>query len=96
LAPDVECTWFIDPPYQFGGEAYVMSSKKLDFEKLSIWIRTRNGQVIACENTKATWMNFIPIVKQRGSLKTTTEAIWTNEPTIYWNEQQSLFEKKSA
>jgi len=40
---------------------------------------SRNGQVIVCENTKADWMDFKPLKKMKGSLHTTTEAIWTNK-----------------
>ncbi len=85
-----EATWFIDPPYQFGGEAYKWSNKKIDFKHLAEWSRARHGQVIVCENTKAGWMDFKPIIKQRGSLYSTTEAIWTNEPTHFDNEQIKL------
>jgi site-specific DNA-adenine methylase len=38
-------TWFIDPPYQFGGHAYKCSNKKIDFNHLSPWSRDREGQV---------------------------------------------------
>ncbi len=89
--PNQPATWFIDPPYEFGGEAYVMSNKKINFSELGIWCRNRGGQIIVCENTKATWMDFKPIMKQRGSLKSTTEAIWSNEKTHYDNIQQTLF-----
>lgn len=90
MAPSVKATWFFDPPYQFGGHSYVFSNKLLDFGALADFIKTREGQVIVCENTKADWMDFKPIISQRGSLKTTTEAIWTNEPTIYDNQQLKL------
>lgn len=90
-APDLTATWFIDPPYQFGGQAYVMSSKKIDFPALSDWSQSRQGQVIVCENTKADWMAFKPIKEQRGSQFTTTEAMWTNLPTSYNSQQQTIF-----
>ncbi len=83
-------TWFIDPPYEFGGHSYKESNKNIDFPSLSLWCKQRQGQIIVCENTKATWMDFKPIKMQRGSLFSTTEAIWTNEHTIYDNEQQKL------
>jgi hypothetical protein len=91
LAPDLKCTWFIDPPYEFGGAAYVISSKRLSFPHLKKWILIREGQIIVCENTKATWMDFYPLIKQRGSVKTTTEAIWCNHLTGYEMQQQKLF-----
>lgn len=84
-------TWFIDPPYEFGGEAYKWSNKKIDFTHLADWSRARKGQVIVCENTKAAWMDFKPMIRQRGSLYSTTEAIWSNEKTAYDNEQTKLF-----
>lgn len=84
------CTWFIDPPYQNGGHVYPMGNKKIDFVSLANWCENRNGQVIVCENTKADWLKFIPLAKQRGSLNTTTEAIWTNYHTHFNNIQQQL------
>lgn len=85
-----KCTYFIDPPYQFGGNSYVHSNKKIDFTELGEWCKTRPGQVIVCENTKADWLPFIPIKLNRGSLFSTTEAIWTNYHTHYNNIQLQL------
>lgn len=85
-----ECTWFVDPPYQFGGHAYVENN--IDFPRLAVWCQERRGQTIVCENTKADWMQFNPMVKMfGGNMKFTTEAIWTNEKTVYNNLQQQLF-----
>lgn len=87
---NIEATWFIDPPYQFGGHAYVHS--KIDFGNLSSWCRNRKGQIIVCENTKADWLNFNPISKMRGAnMQFTTEAMWTNQPTSYNFKQTELF-----
>ncbi len=85
-----KATWFIDPPYQHGGHCYIHSNKKIDFIELSNWCKNRNGQVMVCENTKANWMDFSPLKKQRGSLKTTTEAIWLNEKSVFDNNQMEL------
>jgi site-specific DNA-adenine methylase len=90
-APDRKATWFIDPPYQHGGATYVKSNRHINFRELGEWCKLRQGQVIVCENTKADWMDFKPVKDQRGSLYTTTEAIWTNEPTLYDNIQLKLF-----
>lgn len=54
-------TWFIDPPYEFGGDVYIESNKAINFKHLAEWCKSRKGQVIVCENTKATWMDFKPI-----------------------------------
>lgn len=75
---NIEATWFIDPPYQFGGEYYRHSNKKIDYKDLRNWIESRRGQVIVCENTRADWMPFRPLKVMRGAMHTTTEAMWTN------------------
>jgi site-specific DNA-adenine methylase len=84
-------TWFIDPPYQQGGHEYIHGNKNIDYEKLSIWCKERRGQAIVCENTKSNWLPFLPMTKMRGSMFTTTEAIWSNEKTVYDNIQTVLF-----
>lgn len=84
---NVEATWFIDPPYQFGGHEYKCSNKNIDFPKLAEWCKNRNGQVIVCENTKADWLPFKPMVEMQGTMFKTTEAIWSNIKTNYDNEQ---------
>ncbi len=80
-----EATWFIDPPYQFGGEhQYKFGNKSMCFKSLSTWCKSRDGQVIVCENTKADWLPFLPVIGIQGVNQTnTTEAIWTNQPTSY-------------
>jgi site-specific DNA-adenine methylase len=90
---NLHCTWFIDPPYQFGGEhQYKFGNKSIDFNALAEWCKNRNGQVIVCENTKADWLVFKSMKAIQGANQTnTTEAIWSNLPTNYDNVQQSLF-----
>ena len=80
---NVDATWFIDPPYQFGGHEYKCSNKQIDFKKLANWIKSRDGHVIVCENTKADWLPFKPMIEMHGTMFKTTEAIWTNQPTSY-------------
>ena len=88
--PNQTATWFIDPPYEFGGHAYV--ENKINFKSLAEWSKNRGGQIIVCENTKASWMDFKPMSKMRGAnLNYTTEAIWSNYPTNYDNTQHTLF-----
>ncbi len=53
----------------------------------------QGGQIIVCENIKATWMDFKPVITQRGTIKKGTEAIYTNEYSHYDNIQQELFIK---
>jgi len=80
VAPDVEATWFVDPPYQGPvGRRYRFSA--VDFPALAAWTRARRGQVIACENEGATWLPFRPwrATKANESAsggKVSREAIW--------------------
>lgn len=76
--PDVDATWFIDPPYQFGGHEYTIGGKGFDYAACRQFCETRRGQVIVCENTKADWMDFRPLVDIYGQRFHTTEAIWEN------------------
>lgn len=79
-APDVIATWFIDPPYQFGGHKYPMGSKRIDYFKLLSFIHDRKGQVIACENDKGIWLpGKEALIKNRGSMFTTNECIYYKE-----------------
>lgn len=81
ISHNYKCTWYIDPPYQFGGKYYRHGSSNINYWDLSEWCKTRNGQVIVCENTKADWMDFTPLVELSGQLHKTTEAIWYKEDT---------------
>lgn len=76
-APDVEATWFVDPPYQRMGTYYRCSAKALDFASLGAWCRSRRGQRIVCENAGADWLPFEPFAKIRaatGKQKKNTES----------------------
>lgn len=87
-APNVEATWFIDPPYSSGGECYFMSSRNIDFPDLAKWSLSRNGQKIVCENSSSRWMEFQNLTRLQGTRKATTEVFWTNEQVEY---QATLF-----
>jgi hypothetical protein len=91
---NIEATWYIDPPYQYGGQGYKEGNKNIDFSSLAKWCQERKGQSIVCENTKADWLPFRPMKMINGTANTfTTEAIWSNLPTDYDVTQLSLFEK---
>lgn len=82
-------TWYIDPPYINGGHKYSKSNKDLDFAELAEWSKSRNGQVIVCENDSASWLPFLPLIKNKGQMKEPTyEVFWTNEKVEY---QPSMF-----
>jgi hypothetical protein len=91
MIPNQVCTWFIDPPYQFGGGCYPKSSRHINYSDLAGWCTVRTGQQIICENTKANWLPFVPLKSITGSNGKSTEAIYTNFNTHYNNIQQTLF-----
>jgi site-specific DNA-adenine methylase len=84
-----EATWFIDPPYQVGGQAYKYNT--IDYKHLSEWAKERSGQVIVCENTKACWLDFVPLKNLHGAMSDTTEAIWTNKQPVLKSTQMEIF-----
>lgn len=78
-APDIEATWFIDPPYQRMGKHYVHGPRGIDYAQLAAWCRARHGQPIVCEHPSADWLPFRRLgVLQRGvnSQRGSTEAVW--------------------
>lgn len=77
-APDVEATWFVDPPYQKANRrGYRMGASLIDFGELAEWCKSRRGQVIVCEQEGADWLPFVPlteVVSHRGSRS--SEVVW--------------------
>lgn len=80
---NIKATWFIDPPYQFGGHRYKFSNKYIDYVFLKEWCESRNGQVIVCENSKADWMKFDPLVQTNGQKHKTMEVVYINNKNLY-------------
>lgn len=66
-APNIEATWFIDPPYKGeSGMGYRHSSNDLDYSALANWARNRRGQVIFCEGAEADYLPFKRLRDQLG------------------------------
>ncbi len=84
-------TWYIDPPYQVGGQFYKESNKNINFESLGNWCKSRDGQVIACEKIGATWLDFKPLITQITHNGAQDEVIWTNHKLSYKKEQLKIF-----
>lgn len=62
LAPNVEATWFIDPPYQGdAGMGYRYGSSLIDYGALSDWALQRQGEIIFCEGEHASYLPFTPL-----------------------------------
>lgn len=78
LLDNICATWFIDPPYQVQGKIYRHSD--IDFKHLSVWCKSRLGQVIVCEQYgKADWLPFKPLTKNKGGYNLViTEGVWYN------------------
>jgi hypothetical protein len=81
-APDIEGTWFIDPPYQHQGHRYAYGSELIDYQDLAEWVLERRGQIIVCEAAPADWLPFRP---HKSSLDQNTEPkielVWESHPT---------------
>lgn len=88
--PNNKATWFIDPPYEKGGEIYHYGSKKIDYDKLGGWCKNRNGHIIVCENDKAKWLPFSKMICMQGQKLKSTEVIWTNYKTSYNQTQMKI------
>lgn len=80
-APDVEATWFVDPPYQVAGSHYVHGPEGIDYPALGRWCRARRGQVIACENDDATWLPFRSFATLKAGPRSagSPEAVWLSD-----------------
>jgi hypothetical protein len=65
-APDVDATWFVDPPYQTSaGRRY--REQPDDFDALGAWTLARRGQVIACDQVGADWLPWSGDIEVKGT-----------------------------
>lgn len=77
-APDIQATWFVDPPYNNRmGAQYIHSL--VDYQALGAWCQSRRGQVTVCENAGAAWLPFRPFATLKAGVngKGSEEVIWT-------------------
>lgn len=84
--PDVEATWFIDPPYQplisTAGTEYTNGSDGIDYTELAEWCQTRRGQVIVCEQSPAQWLPFTHLAHQQNASpngQSRSEVVWLSD-----------------
>lgn len=88
-APDLEATYFVDPPYQpllddyrsdcQAGSAYRVGSEGLDYDHLSKWCQSRRGLVIVCEQEPASWLPFVRLAESQNAQNAQrTEVVWTS------------------
>lgn len=88
-APDIEATWFVDPPYEEltspAGSLYRFGATRIEYFELADWCRSRRGQVIVCEQAPAAWLPFRELVEQSNGVASSTkqgrrmELVWTND-----------------
>ena len=78
-SPDIQATWFIDPPYIVGGKYYKYGSKLINYDELANWCKERKGQVMVCEADGATWLPFRTLTTARGNKYMHKETIWLND-----------------
>ena len=79
MAPDLEVTWFVDPPYQQGGEHYVHPSGRIDYTALGEWCQNLRGQIIVYESEGADWLPFVTTAPVKGLQSTKREAVWIRD-----------------
>lgn len=86
-----EATWFIDPPYintqERKGNTDKYPCDSLDYTLLAEWIKSRQGQIIACEGTGATYLPFKHLTNinantNNKTVKKLQELIYTNEKLV--------------
>lgn len=91
-APDVEATWFIDPPYKGdAGMGYRFGSNTINYQALALWAKARRGEVIFCEGAEGDYLPFRPLVNLKGVAgKVSKEVVYlqnckniTFQPTLF-------------
>lgn len=81
-APDIEATWFIDPPYEAEpGMGYEQSSAFIDYANLSRWCLKRKGEIICCEGEYGDYLPFVTLLELKGVAgKSSKEKIFYKSP----------------
>lgn len=84
-APDVEATWFVDPPYQTAAGRHYRQ-QVADYAALGGWCDTRSGQVIACDQQGSDWRPWTAEIGIKGSRGRSAEVYWHRN-----NRQLAMF-----
>lgn len=92
-APDIEATWFIDPPYKGdAGMGYRFGSNLINYDELAKWAKSRKGEVIFCEGENGDYLDFKPLIELKGVAgKTSKEVVYLQNCKNAKNTQLSLF-----
>lgn len=78
-APDIEGTWFVDPPYS-GPAGMHYRCNIVDYSELAQWCEARRGRVIVCEQNGADWLSFRRLGRIKATRGSSDEMVWTSEP----------------
>ena len=89
-APEIEATWFVDPPYQSRGGRwdrtrggrYRYPNTDIDYPALANWAATRYGQVVVCEQSGADWLPFDRRIDARDNTHNAYNEVW-------WSNRQN-------
>lgn len=73
-APDIEATWFVDPPYQRAGKYYRVNA--VNYLALSQWVKSRSGLVVVCEQDGADWLQFRPFAATKSRKGASEELVY--------------------
>jgi site-specific DNA-adenine methylase len=92
-APDIEATWFIDPPYKGdAGMGYRFGSNLINYEELAEWAKNRKGEVIFCEGENGDYLDFKPLIDLKGVAgKTSKEVVYLQNCKNVQHTELSLF-----
>lgn len=90
--PNQQATWFVDPPYACkAGREYPLSD--IDFSSLADWCKSRDGQVMVCENSNSPlWLPFTHFKSIHGAKKLTEGAKRTKE--VWWTNTGEHLQKE--
>lgn len=96
VAPDIEATWFIDPPYKSApGTGYNHGSASIDYVQLGQWALQRRGELIFCEGEYGDYLPFSPLLRLPGVAgKISTELLFYKPGTR--RSQSCLFSEPIA
>lgn len=97
VAPDIEATWFIDPPYKgASGQGYHYDSDLIDYNFLTEWVKQREGEVIFCEGENGDYLPFETLLELKGVAgKSSKEKIYYKSPFGSRSQQLSLISEPS-
>jgi hypothetical protein len=85
-SPEIEATWFVDPPYQRAGKYYRVSA--VNYLALSQWVKARAGLVIVCEQEGADWLPFVPFAATKARKGKSEELVYIERSVVSAAEEQ--------